>query len=453
MLAVDSTRADRVLAWGAPDAGPAGGIESTLAPGRPCRPCTLQPGPVEVDVDLQEMRSPSPLTLVGQARRAGRLRVPRARPAAPGRAHLPRRGAGRVRRAAAGWPAWRSTTPAPTSSSATRPAAGGRPQRHRRRAATWPSSRAASRCPAAWRPGAPTIGGPEVRLQPGRGPAGRAAGARAARTPRSSAATRPEPLPAVVDRRGRRPVGGPGRRAGGRDDRHVGDGHPLHGPPGRRLRSRAPASEAVLVDLELALRLDDEAQVGEQRGLAVPRRPGDEQALVRRAAPSPASPCSRARRPRRPRAGLRRRRCGAGAAAAAGLRRRRGRRLGRRAARRGLRRAGASGPTRWPPCAPSGCGGVRSAPCCCARTSAPCSSRWSAARSPRCVAVWAVLPALPQFDDRSSSVPVRYAPEASAGWLAVGGLGRSPRRGRPHGRRPAAAHRSLRPAAGRSAMT
>jgi ABC-type antimicrobial peptide transport system permease subunit len=38
------------------------------------------------------------------------------------------------------------------------------------------------------------------------------------------------------------------------------------------------------------------------------------------------------------------------------------------------------------------------------------------------VAVWAVLPALPQFDSASSSIPVRYAPVATAGWFAVGAL-------------------------------
>jgi putative ABC transport system permease protein len=38
------------------------------------------------------------------------------------------------------------------------------------------------------------------------------------------------------------------------------------------------------------------------------------------------------------------------------------------------------------------------------------------------VAVWAVLPALPQFDSPSSSVPVRYAPDAASAWLALGGL-------------------------------
>ncbi len=39
------------------------------------------------------------------------------------------------------------------------------------------------------------------------------------------------------------------------------------------------------------------------------------------------------------------------------------------------------------------------------------------------VATWVVLPALPQFDDPSAFVAVRYAPDVPAGWAAVGGLG------------------------------
>jgi hypothetical protein len=33
-----------------------------------------------------------------------------------------------------------------------------------------------------------------------------------------------------------------------------------------------------------------------------------------------------------------------------------------------------------------------------------------------------VLPALPQFDAPSASVPVRYAPDPTSAWLALGGL-------------------------------
>jgi ABC-type antimicrobial peptide transport system permease subunit len=39
------------------------------------------------------------------------------------------------------------------------------------------------------------------------------------------------------------------------------------------------------------------------------------------------------------------------------------------------------------------------------------------------VAVWAVLPALPQFDTPSTTIPVRYAPDPTSAWLALGGLG------------------------------
>jgi hypothetical protein len=39
------------------------------------------------------------------------------------------------------------------------------------------------------------------------------------------------------------------------------------------------------------------------------------------------------------------------------------------------------------------------------------------------VASWVVLPALPQFDTPSELVDVRYAPDAEAAWAALGGLG------------------------------
>ena len=39
------------------------------------------------------------------------------------------------------------------------------------------------------------------------------------------------------------------------------------------------------------------------------------------------------------------------------------------------------------------------------------------------VATWVVLPSLPEFDNASDTVAVRYAPDAASGWLALGGLG------------------------------
>jgi putative ABC transport system permease protein len=39
------------------------------------------------------------------------------------------------------------------------------------------------------------------------------------------------------------------------------------------------------------------------------------------------------------------------------------------------------------------------------------------------VATWVVLPSLPQFDNPSDTVAVRYAPDAASGWAALGGLG------------------------------
>lgn len=38
------------------------------------------------------------------------------------------------------------------------------------------------------------------------------------------------------------------------------------------------------------------------------------------------------------------------------------------------------------------------------------------------LATWAVLPSLPQFDQTSDTVPVRYSPDAASAWAALGGL-------------------------------
>lgn len=38
------------------------------------------------------------------------------------------------------------------------------------------------------------------------------------------------------------------------------------------------------------------------------------------------------------------------------------------------------------------------------------------------VATWVVLPSLPQFDNPSDTVAVRYSPDAASGWAALGGL-------------------------------
>ena len=41
----------------------------------------------------------------------------------------------------------------------------------------------------------------------------------------------------------------------------------------------------------------------------------------------------------------------------------------------------------------------------------------------RSVATWVVLPSLPQFDNPSDTVAVRYTPDTAAGWAAILGLG------------------------------
>ena len=39
------------------------------------------------------------------------------------------------------------------------------------------------------------------------------------------------------------------------------------------------------------------------------------------------------------------------------------------------------------------------------------------------IATWVVLPSLPQFDNPSDTIAVRYAPDAASGWAALAGLG------------------------------
>ena len=97
LLAVDATRADRVLSWGAPDAGPSRPVRETLLP-ELADPVRLAPGRLAVTVDLQELESPSPLRLTARLDENGRserveLGQLRSRPA-----HLPGRAARRLHR-------------------------------------------------------------------------------------------------------------------------------------------------------------------------------------------------------------------------------------------------------------------------------------------------------------------------------------------------------------------
>ncbi len=92
VLAVDASRADRIMRWGPPDAKPSHSIRSIIAPPGPPS-IVLRPGRVEVAATVTRLQSPSPLTH-DDATRPSRC----ADPAADGfavarRTDLPRRGA------------------------------------------------------------------------------------------------------------------------------------------------------------------------------------------------------------------------------------------------------------------------------------------------------------------------------------------------------------------------
>ena len=415
MLAVDSSRADRVIAWGAPGERPARGIASTTAPAT-VPSLTVYPGPVEVGVDLAKMTSPTPLTLSVKLDEAGSFE------------YVP---LGQLRR---GDHTYRGQVPAACKDGcrlaglalnhpgADIASASAQLRVHRLGATDkggdpreLDGSFAAR---GGWRPGPPTVGGPQVRLRAGKAlfVDVQAPGGPYAEVVRGDS---PEPLPAVVTRA----AAGPSVAEGGVPS---GETTGVSGRATRYAVSRvvdyAPRAgdQAVIVDLELALRLDDDAQVGDQQVWLSRSDPGDEQALVealRRADIKVQS--------RETAAGLERVYAGDGAVLALRLllvcgaaavvvsvgallvaayvgRRQRAYEVA------ALRAVGLRRRTVRALLLRENVGTVLVALACGALASL--------------IAVWAVLPALPQFDADSPSIPVRYAPVASAGWLAVGAL-------------------------------
>jgi len=399
----------------APDAGPSRGIGSTLAPAT-VPSLHLHPGPVEVDLDLQEMRSPTPLTVSAKLDVQGSFEYV---------------ALGQLRR---GDHTYRGQVPAECRGGCrlaglvfNHPGtdiAGATARLHvaglsgTDEGGNLAQLEGSFGVPGGWRPGAPTVGGPEVRLRAGKELLVdlQAPGGPYAEVVRGDS---PEPLPAVVTRE----AAGPSAAQGGVP---VGETTGMSGTTTRFTVSRvvdyAPRAgdRAVIVDLGLALRLDDDARVGEQQVWLSRSDTGDEQALVRSLRQSGVTV-----RSRETAAALERVYAGDGAVLALRLllvcgaaavvvsvgallvaayvgRRQRAYEVA------ALRAVGLRRRTVRALLLRENVGTVLVALACGALASL--------------LAVWAVLPALPQFDAPSSSIPVRYAPVAAAGWLAVGAL-------------------------------
>jgi hypothetical protein len=275
------------------------------------------------------------------------------------------------------------------------------------------------RVPGAWRAGTPTLGGPEVTLQPGRSLRVelRAPGGPFAEIVHGDS---PEPLPALA---GAKAAGTPEVEGGV----PIGETTGLTGGPLRfqvaGTRDYLPrlGPDGVLVDLELALRLSEDATLGDREVWLSRTDPGAERQLRATLAKDDIDVLKRETRGQLERvyagdgAVLALRLllvCGAAAvvvavgallvAAYVGRRQRayevaalRVVGMRRRTVRALLLRENVGAVL-----VALGCGAAAAV-----------------------VATWVVLPALPQFDDPSAFVPVRYAPDAASAWAAVGGLG------------------------------
>ena len=418
LLAVDATRADRIVEWGAPGARPGRSLAAVLRPGLPA-PIALRPGTLRIDVDLQQVQSPSPLRLSvrldedGTTQRVdlGRLR----RGDHSYAAGLPascRGGSCRLAALAVDHPGTdiESATATLLVRSITLAAAGG--------------SDAVPlvdgfRTPQAWRPGTPSIGGPEVALRPGDALQAqvRAPGGPFAEIVHGDS---PEPLPAFVGA----DAGGPTTAEGGLPN---GQTTGLTGTETRYDTTRQVGyiprlgQDAVVVDLDLAMRLDESGALGDREVWLSRDDPTAERALRAALKRSDVTVLRRESR-----AGLERVYAGDGAVLALRL----------------LLVCGASAVVvavgallvaayvgrrqRAYEVAALRVVGLRR------RTVRSLLLRENvgtvlvallSGAAAALVATWVVLPALPQFDDPSAFVQVRYAPDAAAAWAAVGGLG------------------------------
>jgi hypothetical protein len=418
LLAVDASRADHVLEWGAPDAGPSHRVSETLHPQLP-PPLRLRPGRLEVTVDLQQVQSPSPLRLTARLDEGGRSErvdlgeLRRGRHTYAGQ--LPSScaaGSCRLAAVAVDHPGadiesasatflLESIALAPEGSRTAQPLV------------------RSFRVPGAWRPGAPTVGGPDIQLRPGQSLRVelRAPGGPFAEIVHGDS---PEPLPAIAGAGAASPAASEGGVP-------VGETTGLAGTPLRFLvvgtQPYLPrlGQGAVLVDLGLALRLSDDATLGDREVWLSRDDPADERVLRARLAKADIDVLGRETSGQLARvyagdgAVLALRLllvCGAAAvvvavgallvAAYVGRRQRAYEVAALRVVgmRRRIVRAMLLRENVGTVVVALACGAVAAI-----------------------VASWVVLPALPQFDDPSDFVPVRYTPDAASAWAAVGGLG------------------------------
>lgn len=418
LLAVDSTRADRIIEWGAPDAAPHDPVSEVLRPPMPAS-IRLGAGRLDAGVDLQSLESPTPLRLTAAVDHGGTVE---------------RIDLGHLRRGAH---TYGTDLPAACAEEQCRlvSLAVDHPGTDIESAtadlvvtalALTPPGGTATRLPAtldtdgAWRPGAPTIGGPEVQLTPaddGLHARVHVPGGPFAEIVRGDS---PEPLPAYAGAAG----GGTTPEEG---DLPVAQTTGLDGRS-TRYSTTHPAAyiprlgrDATLVDLDLALRLDEEAALGDREVWLSRDDPAAEAALRRSLAKADITVQRRDTR-----GGLERVYAGDGAVLALRLllvcgasavlvavgallvaayvgRRQRAYEVA------ALRVVGVRRRTVRALLLRENVGTVLVALVCGAVAAL--------------VATWVVLPALPQFDDPSAFVEVRYVPDAATAWAAVGGLG------------------------------
>lgn len=416
LLAVDATRADRILLWGPPDEAPSGPVEAILRPRLP-DPIELRTGRLRVTVDLQEFRSPSPLRLTARVEGAGSARVDLG-PMRLGRrtydGQVPPSCAAGCRLAALA-----VDHPGTDLDSATATLLVEEIALASDDGTAAVPIRDGFQTPGAWRAGAPSLGGPELLIRTG--PALRVRlrvqGGPFAEVVRGDS---PEPLPAIV---GGEAAGPPAEQGG------VPVGQTT-GPSGTPVRFHASkrgdvvpraGRDAVLVDLDLALLLSDNPPLGDRQVWLSRDDPAAEKALRSALAGSDVTVLARESR-----ADLERSYAGDGAVLALRLmlvcgaaavvvavgallvaayvgRRQRAYEVAalrvvgvrRRTVRALLLRENVGTVI-----VALGCGSVAAL-----------------------VATWVVLPALPQFDTPSELVEVRYVPDMVAAWTALGGLG------------------------------